>query len=39
MKKTLVVTCSAPASVRTAVEEGVAGYADIFYLDDAVPEK
>jgi glycerate dehydrogenase len=39
MKKSLVVTCSAPAAVRAAVEEGVAGNADIFYLEDAAPEK
>ena len=35
MEKTIVVTCPAPGSVRAAVEEGAADYAEILYLEDA----
>ncbi len=38
MEKTVVVACPAPESVRSAVEEGVADYARILYLEDAAEE-
>lgn len=39
MKKNLVMTTPAPIAVRAAIEDGVGGFLDIHYLEDAAPEK